>query len=202
MMAWLLNDDQKERCIQDVIERLLTESALLYRVITDDETWIFGIWSGNQASEQSVEPSDFTKSRESKTVKSHVDHILQCEGHHPRRVRATELDDQGVPEVCAKQVREKRRNMWQDKSWLLHQDNATAHKAQSSLKCVCKTSAREETKFVAGQIMATSPRQCNCSQSPEFLKVCVQNKCARRDEICGRTNHGYFTKTMQLLTMP
>ena len=44
--ARLINDDQKEHCMQiyqDILEHLQTESGLLHRVITGDETWIFGL---------------------------------------------------------------------------------------------------------------------------------------------------------------
>ena len=44
MVPGLLNDDQKEPCMQirqDLIKHLQTEPNLLCRVITGDETWIF-----------------------------------------------------------------------------------------------------------------------------------------------------------------
>uniref|UniRef100_A0A3B5AIW4 Mos1 transposase HTH domain-containing protein n=1 Tax=Stegastes partitus TaxID=144197 RepID=A0A3B5AIW4_9TELE len=96
MVLKLLTDDQKDRrtqVCQNILERLETEPYLLGRVITSDESWIFKTWRPEHSEEQ----SDVAKAEESKTVEvqsqSHVDRILQCEGHRPLRVLATGPDD-------------------------------------------------------------------------------------------------------------
>ena len=69
----LLNDDQKECHMQvskDIIERHQIEPDLLLRVISGDETWIFN-----------PKVNARVVNGRKQDTQSHIDHVLQCEGH-------------------------------------------------------------------------------------------------------------------------
>ena len=81
------------------------------------------------------------RGQESKAVKiksqSHVDHVLRCQRHivHSEFLTQSQTISQQVYKeilrLLLRSVREKRRELWQDKPWLLHHDNAPAHNALS-----------------------------------------------------------------------
>ena len=89
----LLNDRCDQLC-QGIMKRLQTEKDLLCKVFTDDKT-DFWVWAWNQTPKQPVEVSDVIKDDES-NGESHVDQVLRCDEHFPRRVLAREPDDQSV----------------------------------------------------------------------------------------------------------
>ena len=89
----------------------------------------------NQAPEMSVEVSNVTEAEESKTVKiksqSHVDHVLRCV-HSEFLLQGQMINQQVYKEILRlllRSVCEKRRELRQDKLWLLHHDSAPAHNA-------------------------------------------------------------------------
>ena len=89
----------------------------------------------------SVEVSDVAEAEESKTVKiksqSHVDHVLRCQRHivHSEFLTQSQTISQQVYKeilrLLLRSLCEKRRELRQDKSWLLDHHNAPAHNALS-----------------------------------------------------------------------
>ena len=83
--------------------------------------------------------SHIAEAEESKTVKiksqSHVDHVLRCQRHivHSEFLpQGRTINQQVYKEILRlllRSVHEKGQELWQDKSWLLHHDNAPAHNA-------------------------------------------------------------------------
>ena len=147
MVPRLLNDDQKERPLQvcqDIMGHLQTEPDLLRRVITGDETWSFeyDLVTKHQSCQwKSPTSSRPKKARQSKS-KVKVMLIMFCD---VRGIVPSEFLPQGqtisqqvykeILRLLLRSVREKRRELWQGKSWLLriiyHYDNAPAHNALS-----------------------------------------------------------------------
>ena len=143
MVPWLLNDDQKERRLQvcqDITERLQTEPHLLRRVITGDETWIFEYDPETKCqrcqwkSQTSLRPK---KARQSKSKTK----VMLITFFDVRSIIHSEFLPQGqtinqqvykeILQILFCSVHEKRRELGQDKSWLLNHNNAPAHNALS-----------------------------------------------------------------------
>ena len=128
------------RC-QDIIERLQTEPDLLRRVITGDETWIFEYDPETKCQscqwKSQTSPRPNLKARPSKSKVK----VMLITFFDVRRIVHSEFLPQGqtinqqvykeILQLLLRSVREMRRELWQDKSWLLHHDNAPAHNALS-----------------------------------------------------------------------
>ena len=123
---------------QDIIEHLETEPDLLRRVTTGDETRIFEYDPETKRqrcqwkSPTSPRPK---KARQSKSkVKVMLITFFGVTGivHSEFLPQGQTINQQVYKEILRlllRSAREKRRELWQDKSWLLHQDNAPADNA-------------------------------------------------------------------------
>jgi len=143
MVPKLLTDEQKDRRLQvckDILERLDTEPDLLRRVITGDESWVFEY--DPETKRQSLQWKSLTSPRPKKArmSKSNVKVMLitffDVKGIvHMEFLPQGQTINQHVYKDILKRllraVREKRQDLWQTKSWLLHHDNAPAHNALS-----------------------------------------------------------------------
>ena len=126
MVPRLLNEDQKEHCMQvcqEITEGLQIEPALHCGVITGNATSIFQLDA--ETKRQSCE----WKSQRSETVKvkthSHVDHAPSM--NRLQRIYATGPDGQSASlqgDSAIRSVSEKRPDLLQDKSSLPHHHNA------------------------------------------------------------------------------
>nr|XP_061792327.1 protein GVQW3-like [Nerophis lumbriciformis] len=138
-----LSEDQKDYRIhfcQDLLERLETEPDLLSRVITGDESWISEY--DPQTKRQSPQaknpmPPSPKKARESKyNVKVLLIVFFDMRGivYWKFLPQGQTLNQHVYKEILLRlisSVREKRPELWRDKSWLLHHDSAPAHTALS-----------------------------------------------------------------------
>ena len=143
MVPKLLNDDQKERRVQvceDIIERLETEPNLLAKVITGDESWVFEY--DPEIKRQSCEWKSPGSPRPQKARQSRSKiKLLLIAFFDIRGIVHAEFLPQGqtvnqhvykeILRRLFRSVREKRRDLWLDSSWMLHHDNAPAHNARS-----------------------------------------------------------------------
>lgn len=150
MVPRLLNDDQKGRRMQvcqDILERLETEPDFLRRVITGDESWVFEYdpetkrQSLQWKSPASPRPKKARQSRSSFKVMLiaffDVRGIVHCE-FLPQGQTVNQHVYKEVLRRLLRAVREKRRELWQGNSWLLHHDNAPAHNALSIREFLAK----------------------------------------------------------------
>ena len=106
---------------QDIMERLQTEPDLLRRVTTGDETWSF-------------EYDPVTKRQSQKSVMLITFFNVRGLVHSEFLPQGQTINQQVYREILwllLRSVHEKRRELWQDKSWLLHHHNAPAHNALS-----------------------------------------------------------------------
>ena len=150
MVPKLLDDDQKERRVemyQNVLEHLQTEPDLLQRVITGDESWIFEY--DLETKRQSLRwkcPSSPkpNKARQSRfKIKLMLIAFFNVRGivHMEFLPQGQTINQHVYKEILQRllrSVREKRRELWQDNAWLLHQDNAPAHNALSICQFLTK----------------------------------------------------------------
>ncbi|XP_027233874.2 uncharacterized protein [Penaeus vannamei] len=141
MVPKLLNDDQKDRRMQvcrDILERLETDPDLLGRVITSDESWIFEYdpetkhQSLQLKSQSSPRPKNARQSKVKVMLITFFDvrGIVHCEFLSQGQTISQHIYKKILQRLLCS-MREKRQELWQDNSWLLHHDNAPAHSALS-----------------------------------------------------------------------
>lgn len=137
----LLSHEQKEHRLQvcrDLRQRALDDPEFLSRIITADESWIYGYdpetkqQSSQWKSPQSPRPK---KARQVKSgTKSMIIVFFDIRGIVHREfvpvgqtVNASFYCD--VLRRLREDIRRKRPNLWAEKTWMLHDDNAPAHRA-------------------------------------------------------------------------
>ena len=151
MVPRLLTDEQKERCVevcQDILTQLETDSNLLGRTSTGDESWIF-------------EYDSFTKRQSSLEWKSPTSPRPKKARMSKSKVKVMLIDFFGVRGIVHQRVltsrpnyqsthlqrhsasfdvvrREKRQELWDEKSWVLHHDNVPSHNALSIWEFLAK----------------------------------------------------------------
>ena len=136
MVPRLLNEGQKKRRLhvcQDILEQLETKPNLLKKVITGSEPWIFKY---NQLTkQQSLEWKSALSPRpkKAKLFKSKIKVMLIAFFDVHGIVHAEFLPQgqtinqhvyKNILQRLMRSVREKRRELWETRSWLLHHDNA------------------------------------------------------------------------------
>ena len=136
MVPRLLNEGQKERHVQvyqDILEQLETEPNLLKRVVIGSESWIFEYDSLTKR--QSLEWKSTLSPRPRKArvfkFKTKVMLIAFFDVHG---IVLAEFLSQGqiinqhvyknILQRLMRSVREKRRELWETRLWLLHHDDA------------------------------------------------------------------------------
>ena len=123
---------------QDILEQLETEPNLLKRVVTGDESWIFEY--DPLTKRHSLEWKSALSPRPKKAMvfksKTKVMLITFFDVHgiiHAEFLPQGETIYQHVYKNILRHlmrlVREKRRELWEARSWLLHHDNTPAHYA-------------------------------------------------------------------------
>ena len=150
MVPRLLTDEQKERRVevcQDILTRLETDPNLLGRTITGDESWIFEYDPFTKR--QSLEWKSPTSPRPKKArmSKSKVK-VMLIAFFDVRGIVHKEFLPQGqtinqhiykdILRRLMQSVREKRQELWDEKSWVLHHDNAPSHNALSIREFLAK----------------------------------------------------------------
>ena len=123
---------------QDILEQLETEANLLKRVVTGDESWIFEY--DPLIKRQSLEWKSALSPRPKKAMmfksKTKMMLIAFFDVHriaHAEFLPQDQTTNQPVYKNILRRlmrsVREKRRELWETRSWLLRHDNAPAHNA-------------------------------------------------------------------------
>ena len=203
MVPRLLNDDQKECCMQvcqDIIKHLQTEPDLLLRVITGDETWIFEY--DPETKRQSCQWKSLTllrpkKARQSKSkVKVMLITFFDVRGmvHSEFLPQGQTINQQVYKEILRRllhSVHEKRRELWQDKSWLFHHDSAPADNALSIRQFL----AEKNIAVLEEPPYSPDLAPCDCFLFPK-LKGIIKGTCFEDVEAVKRA------VTMELTGIP
>ena len=142
MVPKVLSEDQKQQRVtvcQDIIERL-DDPDLLGRVITGDESWTFEYdpetkWQSRQwISPASPRPK---KARMSKSkVRVMLIACFDIKGiiqfyFLPQGQTVNQHVYKEILRRLMRSVQDKRRDLWENNTWVLHHDNAPAHSALS-----------------------------------------------------------------------
>ena len=127
------------RC-EDILEHLQTEPHLLQRVITGDESWVFkyDLETKRQSLQWkcplSLRPKKARQLRFKIKLMLIVFFDMRGIVHMEFLPQGHTVNQHVYKEILRRllhSVHEKRCELWQDNTWLLHQDNAPAHNALS-----------------------------------------------------------------------
>ncbi|UYV70401.1 hypothetical protein LAZ67_7002912 [Cordylochernes scorpioides] len=137
IMKDILGNARKETASLN-LEATTDDPELLKRVITGDETWIYGFDSETtqQASEWRFknEPRPKKARKTPSKVKVMLTVFFDYQGivHHEFQQQGSTITADsylGVLRRLREAIRQKRPELWRSKSWILHHDNAPAHTA-------------------------------------------------------------------------
>ena len=143
MVPRLLNDGQKENRVQvcqDILKQLEITPDLLSRVVTGDESWIFEYDPFIKRQSLEWKSASSPRPKKARLFKSKIKVMLIAffDVHgivHLEFLPQGQTINQNVYKDILRRlmrsVREKRRELWETKSWLLYHDNAPAHNALS-----------------------------------------------------------------------
>ncbi|UYV76619.1 hypothetical protein LAZ67_14001482 [Cordylochernes scorpioides] len=135
----LPNCDQKQHRMNianEMLDSVRDDPNLLQRVITRDEAWVYGYDVETKAQSSQWKLPHEPRPKKARQVRSNVKVLLtvffDCRGvvHHeflPQRRTVNKEYYLQVMRNLREAIRQKRPDLWKNKNWLLHHDNAPAH---------------------------------------------------------------------------
>ena len=153
--ANLLTDDQKKLQLdiaQDILDQLEDNASFLDNVVTGDESWVFQYDPETKCQSLQWTSPDCPrpiKARQSKSlVKAMLITFFDSRGliHHkfvPQGQTVNQHFYQEVLERLMLRMQQVRCKQWENSAWLLHHDNAPAHKAPSVRQFLAKRQVTE-----------------------------------------------------------
>ncbi|UYV80856.1 HADH [Cordylochernes scorpioides] len=143
----LLNCDQKQHRMNianEMLDSVRNDSNLLQRVITGDEAWVYGYDVETKAQSSQWKLPHEPRPKKARQVRSNVKVLLtvffDCRGmvHHEFLPQGRTVNKEYYLQVMRnlrEAIRQKRPDLWKNKNWLLHYDNAPAHTTQHLAPC-------------------------------------------------------------------
>ncbi|UYV76625.1 hypothetical protein LAZ67_14001499 [Cordylochernes scorpioides] len=134
-----LNCDQKQQCMNianEMLDFVRDDPNLLQRVITGDEAWVYGYDVETKAQSSQWKLPHEPRPKKARQVRSNVKVLLtvffDCRGvvHHEFFPQGRTVNKEYYLQVMRnlrKAICQKRPDLWKNKNWLLHHDNAPAH---------------------------------------------------------------------------
>ncbi|UYV81262.1 hypothetical protein LAZ67_20000574 [Cordylochernes scorpioides] len=134
-----LNCDQKQHRMNianEMLDSVRDDLNLLQRVITGDEAWVYGCDVETKAQSSQWKLPHEPRPKKARQVRSNVKVLLtvffDCRGvvHHeflPQGITVNKEYYLQVMRNLREAIRQKRPDLWKNKNWLLHHDNAPAH---------------------------------------------------------------------------
>ncbi|UYV76060.1 hypothetical protein LAZ67_13002356, partial [Cordylochernes scorpioides] len=135
----LLNCDQKQHRMNianEMLDSVRDDPNLLQRVITGDEAWVYGYDVKTKAQSSQWKLPHEQRPKKARQVRSNVKVLLtvffDCRGvvHHEFLLQGRTVNKEYYLQVMRnlrEAIRQKRPDLWKNKNWLLHHDNAPAH---------------------------------------------------------------------------
>ena len=198
----LLTAEQKDlrsEIAQDNLEMVSDDENVLKKVITGDESWVYGYDPETKQQSSQWKRPDEPRPKKARQSRSHVKSMLiiffDCEGvvHYEFAPRGQTINKEYYVEVLKRlrdAVRRKRPRFWSNGDWLLHHDNAPAHSSNLVQQFLVKH------KIVQLRQPPYSPdiAPCNFSMFPK-LKMALKGK--RFDDI--ETNQSTATRELKAI---
>ncbi|UYV63026.1 hypothetical protein LAZ67_2002885 [Cordylochernes scorpioides] len=135
----LLNCDQKQHHMNianEMLDSVRDDPNLLQRVITGDEAWVYGYDVETKVQSSQWKLPHEPRPKKARQVRSNVKVLLtvffDCRGvvHHEFLPQGRMVNKEYYLQVMRnlrEAIRQKRPDLWKNKNWLLHHDNAPAH---------------------------------------------------------------------------
>ncbi|UYV67290.1 hypothetical protein LAZ67_5000135, partial [Cordylochernes scorpioides] len=135
----LLNCDQKQHRMNianEMLDSVRDDPNLLQRVITGDEAWVYGYDVETKAQSSQWKLPHEPRPKKARQVRSNVKVLLTVffdfRGvvHHEFFPQGRTVNKEYYLQVMRnlrEAIRQKRPDLWKNKNWLLHHDNAPAH---------------------------------------------------------------------------
>ncbi|UYV66906.1 hypothetical protein LAZ67_4003283 [Cordylochernes scorpioides] len=135
----LLNCDQKQHRMNianEMLDSVRDDPNLLQRVITGDEAWVYGYDVETKAQSSQWKLPHEPRPKKTRQVRSNVKVLLTVffdyRGvvHHEFLPQGRTVNKEYYLQVMRnlrEAIRQKRPDLWKNKNWLLHHDNAPAH---------------------------------------------------------------------------
>ncbi|UYV60847.1 hypothetical protein LAZ67_1002591 [Cordylochernes scorpioides] len=135
----LLNCDQKQHRMNianEMLDSVRDDPNLLQRVITGDEAWVYGYDVETKAQSSQWKLPHEPRPKKARQVRSNVKVFMtvffDCRGvvHHEFLPQGRTVNKEYYLQVMRnlrEAIRQKRPDLWKNKNWLLHHDNAPAH---------------------------------------------------------------------------
>ncbi|UYV77019.1 hypothetical protein LAZ67_14002900, partial [Cordylochernes scorpioides] len=135
----LLNCDQKQHRMNianEMLDSVRDDPNLLQRVITGDEAWVDGYDVETKAQSSQWKLPHEPRPKKARQVRSNVKVLLtvffDCRGvvHHEFLPQGRTVNKEYYLQVMRnlrEAIRQKRPDLWKNKNWLLHHDNAPAY---------------------------------------------------------------------------
>ncbi|UYV68008.1 hypothetical protein LAZ67_5002776 [Cordylochernes scorpioides] len=135
----LLNCDQKQHRMNianEMLDSVRDDPNLLQRVITGDEAWVYGYDVETKAQSSQWKLPHEPRPKKARQVRSNVKVLLtvffDCRGvvHHEFLPQGRTVNKEYYLQVMRnlrEAIRQKLPDLWKNKNWLLHHDNAPAH---------------------------------------------------------------------------
>ncbi|UYV82536.1 hypothetical protein LAZ67_21002715 [Cordylochernes scorpioides] len=136
----LLNCDQKQHRMDianEMLDSVRDDPNLLQRVITGDEAWVYGYDVETKAQSSQWKLPHEPRPKKARQVRSNVKVLLtvffDCRGvaHHEFLPQGRTVNKEYYLQVMRnlrEAIRQKRSDLWKNKNWLLHHNNAPAPK--------------------------------------------------------------------------
>ncbi|UYV68774.1 hypothetical protein LAZ67_6000819 [Cordylochernes scorpioides] len=135
----MLNCDQKQHRMNianEMLDSVRDDPNLLQRVITGDEAWVYGYDVETKAQSSQWKLPHEPRPKKARQARSNVKVLLtgffDCRGvvHHEFLPQGRTVNKEYYLQVMRnlrEAIRQKRPDLWKNKNWLLHHDNAPAH---------------------------------------------------------------------------
>ncbi|UYV61764.1 EPHX1 [Cordylochernes scorpioides] len=196
----LLNCDQKQHRMNianEMLESVRDDPNLLQRVITGDEAWVYGYDVETKAQSSQWKLSYEPRPKKARQVRSNVKVLLtvffDCRGvvHHEFLPQGRTVNKEYHLQVMRnlrEAIRQKRLDLWKNKNWLLHHDNAPAH---TSL-LVRDFLAKNNTLMMPQPPYSPDLAPCDFFLFPKLKRPMKGRRYATLDEIKTASKNGYI----------
>ncbi|UYV72969.1 AGL [Cordylochernes scorpioides] len=187
----LLNCDQKQHRMNianEMLDSVRDDPNLLQRVITGDEAWVYGndVETKAQSSQWKLphEPRPKKASQVRSNVKVLLTVFFNCRGvvHHEFLPQGRTVNKEYYLQVMRnlrEANRQKHPDLWKNKNWLLHHDNAPAH---TSL-LVRDFLAKNNTLMMLQPLYSPDLAPCDFFLFPKLKRPMKGRRYATLDEI-------------------
>jgi len=139
-------DDRVSICT-DLCDRAQNYPKLISSVITGDECWVYGHDSETKQMSSQWKTASSPRPKKARQVKSNVKNMLIAffdidelvyHEYVPRGQTVNKEFYKTVPQGLCKTVRSYRPEKWRSGNWILHHDNAPAHRAVTTNEFLAK----------------------------------------------------------------